>query len=132
MVTVMTLDDDFEIPAEVAYDFEWKEFAACRGTALLYKPGDNPFFVEGRGKTYPTAREFCAICPVVVDCLIDGLDSEAGFRGACSPIERVQIRLALDDGGSLEEETEAIWQEHRASDRGGKVPNKKVWIEWVT
>ncbi len=132
MATLMALDDDFEIPAEVAYDFEWKEFAACRGIALQYKPGDDPFFKEGRGKTYPKAREFCAICPVVVDCLIDGLDSEAGFRGCCSPIERVQIRLALDDGGSLEAETEAIWEEHRVSDRGGKVPSKKVWSDWIT
>ena len=129
----MVLDDqDFEIPAEVAYDFAWTEFAACLGIAHLYSQDTNPFFVEGRGKTYPQAREFCAICPVVVDCLIDGLDSEAGFRGACSPIERVQIRLALDEGSSLETETEVIWEEHRASRRGGKVPTKKVWADWIT
>ncbi len=132
VTTTVSHDEDFEIPAEVAYDFAWMEFAACYGTAHLYTQDDNPFFVEGRGKTYPTAREFCAICSVVVDCLIEGLDSESGFRGGCSPIERVQIRLALDEGGSLEVETEAIWIEHRANRRGGRVPDKRVWEDWIT
>lgn len=128
----MAYEEDFEIPAEVAYDFAWMLFAACLGIAHLYAVANNPFFVEGRGKTYPIAREYCAICPVVVDCLIEGLDSEVGFRGGCSPVERVEIRLALDQGGSLEVETEAIWEEHRTNERGGKVPDKKVWRDWIT
>lgn len=127
----MTYEEDtYEVPV---MGFEWMSSASCLGMAYLYEDqNDNPFFVEGRGSTYPIARRFCSICPVVVDCLIEGLDSDVGFRGGCSPHERTRIRMALDAGISLESATEEIWDEHRAIARGGEVPDSKVWDDWIT
>lgn len=132
-VVMYEADDLIEAPLEAEADFEWQKLGACYRMAFLYRDQtENPFFKEGRGQTYPMARIYCAICPVVVDCLIDGLDTDAGFRGGCSPVERTQIRLALEGGWSLEEATEAIWSEHRANDKASPVPPQRVWEEWIT
>lgn len=119
-----------EVPDD---DFRWQELASCYRVAYLYPDqNDNPFFKEGRGQTYPKARKYCAGCPVVVDCLVDGLDTEVGFRGGCSPIERQQIRMAMLQGERLEDAVEAIWSVHRANPKAGEVPDSKVWDEWIT
>lgn len=133
MVAVVAEDDLFEVPFDGELDFEWLNSAACRDMAYLYDDQtQNIFFKEGRGQTYPMARIYCAICPVVVDCLIDGLDTDAGFRGGCSPVERTAIRMALDSGESLESAVESIWSAHRINEKGSAVPPTRVWDEWIT
>lgn len=133
VVALMHEDDLVEAPLEVVDDFEWQKSGACYRIAFLYEDQtENPFFKEGRGQTYPMARIYCAICPVVVDCLIEGLDTDAGFRGGCSPVERTEIRLRLEAGQSLEDATESIWSEHRANNKGSPVPPRRVWDEWIT
>lgn len=127
------VQEEAKLSPEVDDDFAWHEFASCYRMAYLYQDQEeNPFFKEGRGQTYPLARKYCSICPVVVDCLIDGLDTEVGFRGGCSPTERTEIRMAMLNGQRLEDAVEEIWSEHRSNPRAGEVPDAKVWDEWIT
>lgn len=117
--------------AEELEDFVWQDYALCKDVAEIYPADENPFFKEGRGKTYPLARSYCANCSVVIDCLIDGIDDEEGFRGATSPTERKEIRKMLRQGVRFRDAVEKLWDSHRASRRGGEVPRSIVWEEWV-
>lgn len=112
-------------------EFDWREFAACSDSAF---EGDNhPFFAEGYGTTYPKARMYCASCPVVVDCLIEGVsdaDNE-GMWGCMSPNERREIRRKMGEGYTLRQAAEAIWSIHRRKANGEMpVPRSSVWKEW--
>jgi hypothetical protein len=121
-----------ETEPEVEEEFDWFELAACYGIAHLYPPGQDPFFKHGRGKTYSTAREYCSRCPVVVDCLIEGLEEEEGFRGCTSPSERSNIRRLMKQGWTIQEATEEQWRSKRINPLGSSVPPGAVWKDWIT
>ena len=110
--------------------YYWAELGSCWELGLQIPMEQNPFFREGKGSTYDEARAYCAGCPVVVDCLIDGIDEEAaGFRGGMSPNERAEVRRSVRRGKLFRQAVESVWARHR---RGGRnpVPPKQVWSEW--
>ncbi len=113
---------------ETYLPFQWRNYASCRG--LEYEEEVNPFFQEGRGETYKTARAFCAGCPVVVDCLLDGLNEPIGFRGGTSVNERATIRRSLRLGMGFKEAVEQVWEYHRRT-ADDKSPNKQIWDDWT-
>jgi hypothetical protein len=118
----METGDDGDLP------FKWRAFASCRG--LAYNEDTNPFFKEGRGEVYKIAREFCARCPVVIDCLLDGLDDTIGFRGGTSVNERATIRRSLRLGMNFRNSVEEVWEYHRHSGVL-RAPEKSIWSEWT-
>jgi hypothetical protein len=124
MVAVMT--DEIELSVE----FDWRSYAACRD--LNYDSGDDPFFIEGHGATYRTARQYCSGCSVVIDCLIEGVSDpdNTGMWGCTSPNERADIREMLGLGYTLKESAEFLWADERKKARGVQVPPKSIWSEW--
>lgn len=113
--------------------FDWRELANCSGLADLGK--DNPFFVEGYGATYPTARRLCSTCPVVIDCLVDCVTEEFGMGeegmwGCMSPNERRTLIRQMNKGIPIKTASEVIWNKHRFRRNGSPVPDPKVWEEW--
>lgn len=120
-----------KVVTDVAEDYNWMEFGACYKLAwILTDPEEHPFFMEGRGQTYPLARKFCAGCPVVVDCLIDGIEDPSGFRGGTSPTERSEIRAMMYRGWDFVDAVEEVWSEHREGDNDTEVPSASVWEDW--
>ena len=112
---------------EIEVKFDWRAYAACEGIEKT-----DTFFGEDYGATYGLARMYCSTCPVVIDCLIEGIEDQdnIGMWGCTSPNERTQIRSWMDEGFSLKESVEAIWQYEREKVRGVKVPPKRVWRDW--
>lgn len=73
----------------------WTEDAICIGADT-----DRIFFPiakHGREIDYREAARYCAICPVVSECLDDALRAERmagsrhGFRGGMTPDQRAQL-----------------------------------------
>lgn len=114
---------------EVSGDWDWRGSAACAG---LDRGGQSIFFVEGYGATYPKARKYCSGCAVVVDCLMEALDTDAvGMWGCMSPNERTEIMNAMEEGLTLKQAADRIWNEQRRrGKRGMLVPKKSVWKDW--
>ncbi len=107
-------------------DFDWQDYAACLDTGGSVT---NLFFIEGYGSHYRAARKFCAGCPVVIDCLIEGLEVSLGeaMWGCMSPNERKLVRR-MEIKVGLKKAAEYIWEGHR----GGSlpVPPKSIWEQW--
>ena len=120
--SIMATGEDDYLP------FQWRRFASCKD--IEWEEVNNPFFQEGRGETYPLARSFCAGCPVVIDCLLDGLDEPIGFRGGVSVNERATIRRSLRLGMRFQDAVEEIWEYHRQSG-DQRAPDKHIWNEWT-
>jgi len=113
-----------------AAEFDWRAFAACSDFTSI-APEDNPFFADGQGNTYPVARIYCSSCPVVIDCLIEGLEPDnTGMWGCMSPNERTTVNSVMDEGFSLKQAAEAVWDLQRKRQRGMTVPPKSIWKEW--
>lgn len=111
-------------------DFEWRAYALCFDIAHLAGSEENPFFVEGRGGTYPLARKFCVKCPVVVDCLIEGMrEDNVGFWGCTSPSDRTMIRRKMVRGNTFKRAVQTTWANYA---EGVQVPDNQVWNEWKT
>lgn len=113
---------------DVGYD--WRKYASCLAIGRNILAVENPFFKEGRGPNYPIARAFCSGCPVVIDCLIEGLhEDNVGFWGCMSSNERAQVRRRIRQNWDFFDAVEEVWSYHR---RYGKfpVPPIKVWTEW--
>jgi hypothetical protein len=110
--------------------YEWQSDANCLGLSWrLERPEDNPFFQEGRGKTYKKARKFCASCPVVIDCLVEAMRPDTvGFWGGLSHTERVEVRMLIDNGWDFKQAVEALWAYHR--EKNHVVPPSSVWEDW--
>ena len=72
---------------------DWTDDAECKG-----KPGHIFFPDDTRGRPrdgndlYARARAICHRCPVVQECLNDGLDELHGMWGGLSPNERQELR----------------------------------------
>ena len=76
------------------------------------------------------ARQFCSICPVVVDCLEEAISvpDTIGFWGATSDYERRTIQRLMKEGLTLEKATEKVWSHYRQKNNWElKVPNVFVW-----
>lgn len=123
MVTLVSEEEFVDV------EYDWRQSASCLNVALNNPPGENPFFKEGRGPNYPIAREFCAGCPVVIDCLLEGLhEDNVGFWGCMSSNERAQVRRRLRHDVDFFEAVEEVWSYHRG--HGKPVPPTRVWREW--
>ncbi len=112
-------------------DFDWYEYASCKGIARsLDDQNDSPFFMEGRGKTYPKARRYCSGCPVVIDCLISALpEGTEGFWGCTSKTNRQTIRKLMNEYDyDFQQAVSEVWEYHRKL--GSLVPSPSVWKEW--
>jgi WhiB family redox-sensing transcriptional regulator len=72
----------------------WWTEAACRGvgTELFFGPaGQGTEQVPARRQREAKAKQYCASCPVAVDCLADALKfGDDGIRGGMSRYERYQ------------------------------------------
>lgn len=110
-------------------EFDWRSFALCG--EIKYED-DDPFFAEGYGATYSVARTYCSVCPVVIDCLIEGLFDEEnlGMWGCMSPNERTEVRNKMEEGYTLMRAAESVWAKERKKESGMLVPPKKVWKDW--
>lgn len=115
--------------AQTADDYCWMDDALCIGMFAL---GDkNPFFKlnRGRGARYSKARSLCAKCPVVIDCLIEGLQVDnVGFWGCTNDAERVRIRRTMSQGLTFVDAVESVWEPHRKLKV--QVPPTSVWKDW--
>ena len=74
---------------------DWQTRAACQGAnERLFFPPNGP---EGQALT-DRAINYCAQCPVVVECLEDALRTpptdDYGIRGGATPADRQRIRIA--------------------------------------
>ena len=116
------------VAGKVKANRDWVADAACFG--IEYLGSDNPFFAEGHGQRYIFARNFCSHCPVVVDCLIEGLSiaDTVGMWGCTSKNERKNIRIGIRKGKTLKSVTEKVWEYHRKGKWENKVPSPQVWI----
>lgn len=64
----------------------WRFGAACIGLTDMFFPDGN-----SGANPYSVARRICDQCPVVRDCLIDGLREPAGMWGGLIPRERQNL-----------------------------------------
>lgn len=73
----------------------WRQHAACHPR---HRPDDmtpaewTGQFFPHRGETPREARAICGSCPVVDDCLADGLMDRVGIRGGLSERQRRTVR----------------------------------------
>lgn len=116
-----------ELGDQMEDGYDWRKDASCIGIAFL--PTPNPFFKQGRGEVYKVARKFCSGCPVVVDCLLAGIDEDVGFLGCMSVTERTNVRRSVKLGKSFHAAVEKVWGYHRKQGKD-KAPSKSVWKEW--
>jgi len=116
-----------EIDTEIT-GYEWMEDGNCLGLEYRIKEHTNPFFPVAQGSHKRVARSYCCGCPVVIDCLIAGLDDTEGFRGGLTEDERRRVRTRMRRGISFKSAVEATWSSNRK--RGNLVPAKSVWEEW--
>lgn len=110
-------------------EFNWREYATCQFLSSDDQD-DSPFFIEGYGAQYTRARRYCHFCPVVIDCLIEGLDNEMGMWGCTSPNERTSINNMMEYGMTLKSAVESIWGTYRYENSGVLVPPKSIWEDW--
>lgn len=70
---------------------EWRDYAGCADAdPEVFFPDSHRL---GRSDPYAKAREFCAACPVVAECLEDALQGiEWGMRGGLTPDELHSMR----------------------------------------
>lgn len=70
---------------------EWRDYAGCADAdPEVFFPDSHRL---GRSDLYAKAREFCARCPVVAECLEDALQGiEWGMRGGLTPDELHSMR----------------------------------------
>lgn len=116
-------------------EFSWRDYALCPGIAISFPSDENPFFREGQGRggTYPTARRYCAGCPVVIDCLVnEGMRVDTvGFWGCTTSSERMLIRRLVRNGARFAHAVEVVWSEQRGKPNGANLaPPKDVWKDW--
>lgn len=70
---------------------EWRDYAGCADAdPEVFFPDSHRL---GRSDPYAKAREFCARCPVVAECMEDALRHEEwGMRGGLTPDELHSLR----------------------------------------
>lgn len=110
-------------------EFDWRLFAACSFLSDEDQE-QSPFFIEGYGAQYNRARRYCHSCPVVIDCLIEGLENEVGMWGCTSPNERTSVNNMMEYGMSFKKAVESIWELYRHENSGILVPPKSIWKDW--
>jgi WhiB family redox-sensing transcriptional regulator len=88
----MMTNDPSDLDAQVAAMLArpaWMKLAACRGEPI------STFFIErGDNKGYDRARELCARCEVIAECLDYALADreDVGWYAGTSGIERTAMR----------------------------------------